>query len=203
MRSPKLRVGLTLAVLLAFAALAFAADRESKSPAVAYDFSSVLPLGGDVLQLQPLNRRLYLLGSVKCAAFKGMKRVEQDDRHWVLGPDGKRLRDFPRFVTFRVTADARGETTWESETPYTQLVHGDLNDYLLHLHFRLVIFRGLHRQVLVPAFVRMIGVPAAYPADERVFLVGAELPPMSASNRLVLEVRDDTGNRLTKFHLDF
>lgn len=199
----KLPARLLLAVLLLLPAAAPAADRAQDSPAVAFEFTSVIPLGGDVLQLEPIHRRLFLLGSAGSPAFAGMKRIEKGDVHWVLGPDGKRLRRFPKFVLFRVTADARQDTMLDDEQPYPQPIDTDLNRYLLDLHFRVVVFDGLEQRELQPRSVQMIGVPASQPSDERIYLVGVNLPDLPANDRVVLEVRDDRDNRLTKFHLDF
>ncbi|HYH00197.1 MAG TPA: hypothetical protein VD837_13770 [Terriglobales bacterium] len=81
---------------------------------------------------------------------------------------------------------------------------GSLNDYLLKLGFRLLVFRGLDVTRIEPQNVHMIGVPAEVPYEERIFKVSFDLPrTVSTDERVVFEVLSPTGFRLCKFHLDF
>lgn len=176
---------------------------DKNPPATEFTYDRVIPLGGDVLQLEPMHRRLVLFGAVESAGLHGLKRVESGDRHWVVTPNGSRVRHFPDFVQFRITASARDDSVADETRPFRQHASTDLNQYLLALRFRAVVFRGLHEREIEPRSVRMIGVPADQPSDERIYLVGISLPELPATDRLVLEVLDADGNRLTKFHLDF
>ena len=53
-----------------------------------------------------------------------------------------------------------------------------------------------------PANVRLIGVPAYEPYAERVYRVSFNTPNVPVDERLVLEVFDSAGTRLSRFHLE-
>jgi hypothetical protein len=77
-----------------------------------------------------------------------------------------------------------------------------MNDFLLGLKFKLKVFRGLHMQQLTPSNVKLIGVPAYETYEERVYRVTFDTPDLPVDARLVLEVYDADGTRLTRFHLE-
>ena len=77
-----------------------------------------------------------------------------------------------------------------------------MNEFLLGLKFKLKIFRGLQMKTVNPSNVKLIGVPSYEPYDERVYRVSFETPDLPVDARLVLEVFDSTGTRLTRFHLE-
>jgi hypothetical protein len=78
----------------------------------------------------------------------------------------------------------------------------NLNAYLLNLRFELKVFAGLRKRELQPLAVKLIGVPADLPYDERIYRVSFELPNIPVEERIVLNVMTPSGECLSKFHLD-
>ncbi len=198
-----------LAYLAGYAALvlmlswpANAADAVRPYSPTEYDFHSVVPLGFDAIRLEPANRTVYLLASAESADFDGMRRIEQGSMVRVLAADGTPVRHYPDVVRFRVTATTRGPKMSDVD-PYPIDSKIALEDYLLGLRFRVKVFRGLKMTELEPDAVRMIGMPAEMPYDERIYEVSFALGRVPLADRLVLEVLSPDGIRLTKFHLEF
>jgi ubiquitin-protein ligase len=54
---------------------------------------------------------------------------------------------------------------------------------------------------LEPLSVKIIGVPADTPYDERIYRVSFELPNIPVDDRIVLNVLSPNGECLSKFHL--
>ena len=88
------------------------------------------------------------------------------------------------------------------EDPLPLPCPADVNDYLMHLQFRLKVFSGLSYFYVQPASVEMIGMPAEVPYDERIYLAGFNLNGVPATDRIVLEVLDPAGARISRFHLE-
>jgi hypothetical protein len=53
-----------------------------------------------------------------------------------------------------------------------------------------------------PTNVKLIGVPSYQPYDERIYRLSFDTPNVPVDARLVLEVYDSSGTRLTRFHLE-
>src|SRR3954466_14485141 len=79
---------------------------------------------------------------------------------------------------------------------------GDLNSFLLGMHFRLKVHRGLKVSVIKPENVHLIGVPADQPFEERVYKVAFDTNDLPLDARLVLEVTGPDGEKLSRFHLE-
>jgi hypothetical protein len=185
---------------------AHAADAASTLPTVAHLFHSVVPLGQDGLLLQPSNRSLFLVASAQSTGFDGWQQVESQSHkgaRLIYAGTGVRVRDFPEYVDFRVTASARRDGQSVGEPLYPTPCNAELNDYLLHLKFRLKVFHGIEAKVFHPKVVKLIGVPADMPYDERVYQLSFKLENVPVDDRVVLEVLSPEGNRISKFHLEF
>jgi hypothetical protein len=187
------------AVVLAFAVAAGA----EKSANVELELHSVLPLGHEIFTVYPDRHTLYLMAAVESPEIEGWKVINDGGRRRVQDAKGKHAQFFPRTLSFRVTATAmRPGLLIIPQQPLGLETDTPLNDYLLNLNFRLKIFRGLKVTELAPASVRMIGMPADVPQEERVYRVGFELADVPTRDRIVLEVLSPQGERVCKFHLD-
>jgi hypothetical protein len=185
------------------AVLGNASGPAAKTTAWQYEFHSVVPLGYDAVRLQPAKATVYLLASAESAGFEGMQRRQDNGRVVVTGANGEPVTSYPEAIDFRVTASAKKKKVAVDDLhPYDVAAKRPVGDYLLNLKFRLKIFRGLESQALEPHAVRLIGVPADVPFDERIYRVSFQLGKVSVNDRLVLEVLDADGNRVSRFHLE-
>ncbi|HSE48468.1 MAG TPA: hypothetical protein VLA96_04610 [Terriglobales bacterium] len=189
-------------VLLLAAAGAASGPAKSAPTAWGYDFHAVVPLGYDTLRLEPAKKVVCLLASAEAIGFEGLQRREDNGRVLVTSASGEPVKHYPEVIDFRVTASARKKKLADrDDAPYPVHAEQPVNDYLLRLKFRLVIFHGLEARVLEPAAVRLIGVPADVPYDERVYRVSFNVGKVAVEDRMVLEVLDPDGNRVSKFPL--
>jgi hypothetical protein len=165
-------------------------------------FHSLVPLGSEAYQLQGEKWKgiVTVLGSAENPEFEGMVRREIQNRAELFSADGERMRTYPERIAFRITASYRTHVTDPSPFPFNTSV--DMNDYLLCLRFRVVVFHGLRQTVVHPEAVEMIGMPGEVPYDERIYRVTVNLEDVPLTDRVVLEVRDGDGERVCKFHLD-
>jgi hypothetical protein len=99
-----------------------------------------------------------------------------------------------------VTASAKGKALDDRPLPVDTTA--DLNQYLLSLHFRLKVFHGLEYRQISPQLTEQVGVPADVPYSERIYRVVFALDNVSVEERILLEVYDSSGERLTRFHLE-
>ena len=180
-----------------------AADSARPIPTVAHLFHSVVPLGQDGLLLQPSRRSLILVASAQSSGFDGWQQVESNGNRFIYESTGYRVHHYPEYVDFRVTASARRDGYSLGEPLYPTPCNAQVNEYLLGLKFRLKIFHGLEARAVEPKAVRLVGVPADMPYDERVYQVSFKLDNIPVDDRLVLEVLSPEGDRISKFHLEF
>ena len=167
---------------------------------VAYEFHSVVPLGVETFKLEPESQTVNLLASAESPVFEGMRLLGHGRTRVVLASDGTHLNRYPREVTFRVTASANGKALDDRPIPVETAT--DLNQYLLSLRFRLKVFRGLEFREFEPLRVEQVGVPSDVPYSERVYRLLFDLKDVSVDERILLEVYDSSGERLTRFHLE-
>jgi hypothetical protein len=189
---------LLLAATLAFSAFGFA--QASPHDEVAYEFHAVVPLGIETFTLEPQSETMNLLASAESPLFEGVKLLGHGRNRRVLAPDGSPIRHFPEQIAFRVTASARGKAL--DDKPFEVGTTDDLNDYLLGLRFRLKVFQGLEYREISPLLTEQVGVPADVPYSERVYRVVFPLDNVTVEERILLEVYDSSGSRLTRFHLE-
>jgi hypothetical protein len=187
-----------LAGVLSFPLLASAQTVSSAD--VVYEFRSVVPLGVETFELHPERQTINLLASAESQLFQGVRLLGHGRNRIVLAADGTELQRFPQRITFRVTASARGKALDDKPVPIDTST--DLNQYLLSLHFRLKIFRGLEYREVEPARAELVGVPADVSYDERIYRLEFELNNVGVDERMLLEVYDAGRDRLTRFHLE-
>jgi hypothetical protein len=75
----------------------------------------------------------------------------------------------------------------------------DPANLLLSLKFKLRDYDALVSKEIEPDSVKMIGVPADVPYDERVFRVNFDIGNRPVTDRLVLEVYSPDGKKIGKF----
>jgi hypothetical protein len=187
--------------LLMVALLAVPAAGSGAAPAEMV-LHTLIPLGNVSFTLDGHRNPLHFWATAQSASFEGWRIVGDGRARALLSPNGEAVRYYPRALDFRVTASASGNPALELEHPLPLQVSSPLDDYLRNLQFRLKIFRGLHARVVQPTAVKMIGMPADVPYDERIFRVSFELPMVPIQDRMVLEVLAPDGERICKFHLD-
>ncbi len=164
-------------------------------------FHATVPLGVEGFILKPANRKFYLFAAAQNQAFEGMYQSHQDGHRVLLDSAGQRVHFYPEAISFRVTATGWDDTLLNiGQVPIKAKI--SLEDLLVNLRFRLVLFRGLKTRSIYPAGVKMIGMPADVPYDERIYGVTFRLDQVPISDRAVLEILAPNGERLQKFHLD-
>ncbi len=191
-----------LAVLLLCCAVSSSpAAPAPQSPQRELWFHSNVPLGAEGFLLKPGNHVFYLFATAQNAWFEGMHQARVAEREVLLDGQGRQVDYYPGTLNFRVTA-----TTWPDKLIDVALfpinADADTNAYLLRLHFRLLIFRGLNVRKIEPANVDLIGMPADVPYNERIYGLTFDLGQVPIGDRMVLEVLSPEGERLCKFHLE-
>ncbi len=162
-------------------------------------YSSRVPLGNEAYEMQPGKHAFYLMASSISPAFDGVHRNFSSQAP-LITKDGAPFRFYPARLFFRVTASTREKLN--GIQPFIVDAEQNINDYLLHLRFRLKIFNGLQMRRLEPAEVQQIGMPADVNYDERIYGVSFQIGEVPIDRRVVLEVLSPNGDQIGKFHLD-
>ena len=163
-----------------------------------FQFHSVVPLGMESLDLLPPRRVVNLLASATSSEFEGMERRPSRGHVVLLSSRGSSVRHFPEQIDFRVSATTDGQVS-DPLPVETQIAP---SEFVLGLHFRLKVFRGLDSFYIEPESVEQIGEPADVPASERIYVAHFALRDLPVTDRILLEVLDPAGVRITRFHLD-
>lgn len=162
-----------------------------------WPFHSPAPAGYTVVLLQPSHAEVSFLGLIECPQMEGVQRVSDGMRASLISPEGLPVRKFPRQISFRLTATLR-KTLLDSPSEAV-LTHEDPRQFLLKLRFKLKIYHGLDRRSIFPQSVKMLGMPADLPYDERIYRVNFALDNVPVSDRLVLEILSPHNEVLTHF----
>lgn len=162
---------------------------------------SPLPLGNEEYRLKngKSKKDFYIMASLENSSMDGV-RVDRR-RNRVYSADGTPLRTYPPVLEFRISASGKDKRLLGGNGSELQSEES-LNSYLLNLRFQLKVFRGLDMRELEPLAVKIIGVPADMPYDERIYRVSFELPNIPVDDRIVLNVLSPDGECLSKFHLE-
>ena len=160
-----------------------------------------LPLGAEAYHLLPLNRQFYLLACIEDPRFDNLHVSRVRSSLFVVDAAGRNWQNYPAELNFRVTATGMADVLNNLDTSQIR-EDGDFNSFLLGLKFRLKVYRGLKMSILQPSSLKLIGMPADLPADERVFRVSFDTHNLPVDDRLVLEVLSPGGQVLSRFHLE-
>lgn len=197
----KITLLVTAALLLAAPARLLGGKEEQPSSSWEYEFHSAVPLGSDCFIINGEKTGIVLMATALTPELDGWRRIGDGHRTYVLTRDGSHPHQYPSEVQFRVTASGRTDVPPEAD-PLKVQSDLQLNDYLLKLQFRMRLFHGLHVKVVEPAEVRVIGVPADVPYNERIYKVSFRLPRVPVTDRMLLEVLSPGGERLARFHYE-
>ncbi len=197
----KVTLLITAALLLAAPLRLLGGKGEQPSSSWEYEFHSAVPLGSDSFIINGGKNGIVLMATALTPELEGWRRIGDGRRTYVLTREGSHPHQYPSEVQFRVTASGRTDVTPDAD-PLKVESELDLNDYLLRLHFRMRVFHGLHVKVVEPSEVRVIGVPADVPYNERIYKVSFRLPRVPVTDRMLLEVLSPEGERLARFHFE-
>jgi hypothetical protein len=162
-------------------------------------FSAVMPLGSDSILLKPANQRLNMLASVECPEFEDLVITGDSHNRSVKDHDGNPVLYYPGQISFRFTIGAR--TSTDEAQPNEVESKTSVDHFQSSLHFRLKVFHGTETRTYEPSEMRMLGVPTDVPFDERIYHFSFKLKGVPVEDRMMLEVLDEDGNRVGKFHL--
>lgn len=160
-----------------------------------------IPLGSEVLVLEPARRAVQVLATAEAPQFEGWKLESRHENAVLLDVSGQPVTELPRIINFRVTVSARDKVI--DSNPLPVQTTKDLNHFLLDVHFHLQVFRGMVMREIKPVTTKMIGIPADELADERIYRASFDVGSVRPDDRIVLLITDGAGNRISKFHLEF
>jgi hypothetical protein len=164
-------------------------------------YRSPLPLGAEAFVLHPLGRKFYMLACLENRGFDRLEVSRVRNSPFVIDATGKVWQHYPGQLRFRVTASAIEDVFKNLDT--SEITEpGDMNSFLLRLKFRLKVYHDLELTILPPTSVKLIGLPADVPGEERVYHVSFDTRQLPVDDRLVLEVLSPGGQLLTRFHLE-
>lgn len=191
-----------LVFIVLLASIAYSKNKAQNDRDYDVEYHSLVPLGAERIDLRTAKRALFLLATAESPYFEGWHGPS--DGRQLFNADGSKVDWYPQQITFRLTATAmRPELMTLDSYGALNLTQNEINDYLLHLQFRMLVFHGLRITPIEPASVELAGMPANVPYDERIFQIHFNLPTrVPAQDRVVLEVLAPTGYRICKFHLD-
>ncbi len=164
-------------------------------------FTTPVALGADGFILHPLNRKFFLFACLEDTRFDRLQVSRVRASEFVIDAGGHLWRNYPDQLSFRVTATGIDDLLGSLDT-YELTEPGDFNSFLLNLRFRLKVYRGVTVRILPPSSIRMIGMPADVPSEERVYKVAFDTSEIPVDDRLVLEVLSPDGQLLSRFHLE-
>ncbi len=160
-----------------------------------------IPLGSEALVLEPSHRPIQVLATAVAPQFEGWRLEGRRTNPVLLDVSGKPVKELPRTIDFRVTLSARDKIFDPNPLPVQS--NKNLNDFLLDVHFQLQVFRGMDMREVKPLATKIIGIPADEPSDERIYRVSFDIGNATPEDRIVLLITDGSGNRISKFHLEF
>lgn len=163
-------------------------------------YQARVPLGWESFKVSSSGICFYLLGTVESPKFEGWQKITVNDHSRLFDANGQPVRTYPEELQFRITASTHEKML--DNQPFTVASSIPMNDYLLHLRFRLKVFHGVESRIVRPASVEPIGMPADVSYDERIYRIRFNLGHIPIDDRIVLEVFSPTGERLSKFHVD-
>ena len=162
-------------------------------------FSAVMLLGSDSILLQPANQKLNMLLSVECPDFDRYVVTGQGRERKVADSDGNSIEYYPRELNFRFTIGSHSASDETEPNEFETKI--PIDRFQSNLHFRLKVFHGTHVTNYEPSEMKMLGVPADIPYDERIYHFTFKLKNVPVEDRMMLEVLDEEGTRVGKFHL--
>jgi hypothetical protein len=167
-------------------------------------YHSLIPLGCEVFSYSGHDEHqiFYVMVSAQNRQFEGEQVWFDGVRRILKEPNGGLVQAYPREMRFRVSvSEHSGFTLIDSPLPI-QTRDRTFNQLITSLKFEMRIYRALKSRVLHPTKVTHIGVPPDVPATERVYEVTFDLGEVPISDRIVMHVLTDEGDRMAKFNVD-
>ena len=185
-----------------YAALALAATMLAAQTAIRSEtrFAAYSNLGSESLLLRPAKRPISLMATLESKDLERIRVITTEDFRQVLRyEDGSPVKNYPDEIAVRFSAGMK--TVLEDSHPFEIYTPLTPQQFVDSLHFRLKIFHGIDYRVVDPASVQVLGVPMDVPYDERILRIKFRLDHVPVEDRMVLEILDAAGERVTKFHI--
>lgn len=186
----------TAAAIIATATFTYAGGKDNVRQA----FTARTPLGSDNLRLVPANSNICVMVTLDTDAMGNLWRVNDKKGIYVQDSSGKRVKTYPKQLSFRITAGTKSKL--QENIPHEIETSLDARQFVSRLRYRLKIFHGLETRTVEATEIKNIGVPVNLPYDERIWHVTFPVENVSVDDRLMLEVLGPDGNRISKFHME-
>lgn len=198
---------LTALLLAIFGCIPCAASGHSLSPKLdrpIHIYRELIPLGSEVFTY--LNGKqhqvFYVMASARNREFAGEQICMEGERHVLKTPGGLPVQNYPREMKFRVSVSER-DNYLLLDAPFPVNSHTDsFSDFITSLKFEMRIFHALKARLIRPTKIIHIGIPPDVPASERIYEVTFDVGDVPISDRIVMHVLTDQGDRLAKFNFD-
>lgn len=171
---------------------------------VVHVYHRIIPLGSEVFSYRngKQHNLFYIMASAQSPVFEGELLCTRAGRHLLTNPDGTPVERYPRELRFRVSVAQRDSLLFLDQPLPVESRDQSFNELITSVKFELHIFRALNKRVVRPSRVQSIGIPPDVPANERIYEVTFDLDDIPISDRVVMRVLSDQGERLAKFNFD-
>lgn len=189
------------------ASLSWAGGGSADVPAsqhLVHTYRSLIPLGSEVFLFSQKDSReiFYVMASAQDREFEGQQVWMDGNQHILKTAKGVPVENYPHQVHFRVSVSER-DGFMLVDPPLPIETHARTFDqFISGLKFEMRIFHALKNRIVHPSAVAHIGIPPDVPASERVYEVTFDLGEVPITDRVVMHVLTDQGDRLAKFNVD-
>ena len=167
-------------------------------------YRELIPLGSETFSYSngKQHELFYVMASARSQAFEGQQVWQDGERAVLKTPGGLPVQNYPREVRFRVSVSQRDDVLLV-DSPFLVQGHGRTFDELItSLKFEVRVFRALKCRIVHPTKVTHLGIPPDVPASQRIYEVTFDVGDVPISDRIVMHVLTDQGERLAKFNFD-
>jgi hypothetical protein len=174
------------------------------APRPLHRYHSSIPLGSEVFtyEHESTHQIFYVMASAQDREFEGQEIWLDGDRHVLKTSGGKLVENYPRHVRFRVSVCER-DSSYLIDAPIPIATHANtFDEFISGLKFEMVVFHALTYRTVQPAKVTHIGIPLDVPSNERIYEVSFDVGDVPITDRIVMHVLTDQGERLAKFNVD-
>ncbi len=174
------------------------------TPHPLHRYRSSIPLGSEVFtyEHESTHQVFYVMASAQDREFEGQEIWLDGDRHVLKTSAGKLVENYPRRVRFRVSVCERDSLYLiDSPIPIASRT-STFDQFIRGLTFEVHVFHALTHRIVLPAQVTHIGIPLDVPSNERIYEVTFDLGDVPITDRIVMHVLTDQGERLAKFNVD-
>lgn len=208
MRIPKVHAERWIVFIVAVSVCSsvFAArEKDSSSTVTArpvHVYGSLIPLGAEVFALHDKQDVFYVLASAWSPEFAGEAVWVKGEERVLKSATGDVVQNYPRKISFRISV-SRGDDFLFTDRPLLVEAHSaDFNGFITGLRFEMRVYHALESRVLHPVRIQHIGIPPDVPSTERIYNVSFDLGNVPISDRIVVHILTQDGQRLAKFTCD-